>query len=147
MISAIDTVFTYDEFESRIEELINIAYKERLLEKALNVELETSAADCYVDLLASFFLPNQKNYFVDFYDYWPSWHQLVKSAIYSFVYGVVDYSNTFQIIAPSNHELLHLDSLKDEINTNHLDYVVPMNSTKDLWRICTGDIPVRERFS
>lgn len=147
MTKVVSNIFTYNQFEDNINLLINFAKQEHYLEKALDTNIENSLLDAYITLLADMFPENNENYFVNYKEFWNYWSELVECAIVSFVYGVVDYKEHGDVVAPYNHDLLHLDSVKDEVNKNSKDYIVAINSIEVLWRICTGEIPVRERFS
>lgn len=147
MTKAVSNIFTYNQFEDHIKLLINFAKQEHYLEMALDTNIENSLLGSHIALLADMFPENSENYLVDYQEFWGNWSEIVECAIVSFVYGVVDYTEYGDVVAPYNHELLHLDSVKDEVNKDSKDYIVAINSTEVLWQICTGEIPVRERFS
>ena len=147
MTKGVSNIFTYDQFKDYIKYLIAMANRDHHLEIATGTYIENSITDAYIALLADMFPENNENYFVNYEEFWNCWSEIVECAIVSFVYGVVDYTEYGEVITPCNHELLHLDSVKDEVNKDSEDYIVAINSTEVLWQICTGEIPVRERFS
>ena len=147
MTKAVSNIFTYNQFEDHIKLLINFAKREHYLEMALGTNIENSLLNAHIALLADMFPENNENYLVDYQEFWGNWSEIVECAIISFIYGVVDYIGNGEVVAPYNHELLYIKSVTDEINKNDKEYVVSLNSTQTLWQICTGEIPVRERFS
>lgn len=134
MAMGVESLFTYKEFYKSIEVLIDMVHRETLIGKALDSDVYYSPAEHYIDLLSLFFMENQDSYKEEFYEYWNKWEDMVECAIISFVYGVCNEKG--EIVAPTNHELRLLDESE-----------VPMNSVEDVWKICTGQIAVKERFA
>ena len=147
MTKGVETIFTYEQFEKSIRTIIVMARQEHYLELATGSNFSDTPVDKYIELLSSIIPSNADTYDGAFYAFWESWDSLVTVAIVSFVYGVVDYTGKGDIVAPYNHELLSLDSKDDPVYTNSKDYTMNIDSCQMLWRICTGEIPVRERFS
>ena len=147
MIKSVENVFTYTQFEEYIEHIIKLAKRHHLLEEAFGVDIMDAAVDGYIALIADMFPENEEYYECDYREYWSKWTDIAECAILSFVYGVVDYVHDGDVVAPYNHELLHIVSAEDKVNGDSKDYAIPINSAEDLWKICTGEIPVRERFS
>lgn len=129
-----ESFFTYNEFENSIKTAIDMAHREAMLSEVLDSEIYYSPFEHYVNLLGRFFSEEQSNYGDEFYEYWDNWEDMVESAIISFIFGVCNEKG--EIVAPTNHELRLLDGSE-----------VPMNSAGDLWKICTGQISVKERFA
>ena len=124
MTKGVSNIFTYHQFEQHIEQLIEAAKRTHYLELATNANIDDQTTSAYIALLASVFPENTENYFLNFYDFWDDWGEVVECAIVSFVYGVVDYSGKGNVVAPCNHSLLHLSSMSDPVNVNSETYTV-----------------------
>lgn len=135
MTKAVSNIFTYNQFEDHIKLLINFAKQEHYLKMALGTNIENSLLDAHIALLADMFPENNENYLVDYQEFWGNWSEIVECAIVSFIYGVVDYIGNGEVVASYNHELCSLDGTK-----------ISLHSAQMLWRICTGEIAVKERI-
>lgn len=144
--------YTYRQFEKAIGHIVQLIERDTFIERLSGNEVIDSPAEDFVIFLAGLFPENLENYKLscdnyefDFYDFWDNWQDMVECAITSFVWGVVD-CHSKEIAAPHAHDLLTYESVS-AARSNDTSYSCSLHSIEILWRICTGEIPVRERFS
>lgn len=147
MIKEVNSFFEYSDFLNSIQMLITMKEQENHICFAFGLEANNPSIDAYITLLAKIFPLNEENYNNLFFKYWASWSDMVECAIVSYIYDVLSIKDKVKVLACYNHDLLSIDSVEDEIDINSRNYVICLDSIETLWKICTGEIPVRERFS